>query len=375
MYKNKKVWGIVLAAGNGTRIGFDKMLYKIDGTSVRAKSMACFENHPYVDEIIVAAGKNYDEICGIAKSFKKVTAVVKGGETRAVSVINRVNALPEEDGIIAVHDGARPFVSRQVITDAVEGCLETGAAVPCVKVKDTIKNSDGAYINKTFDRSKLFITQTPQVFDLKLYRRVAQDYFDKNITDDAQLFERRGIKVKITAGDYENYKITTVDDIKENMNMRIGHGYDVHKLVENRDLIMGGVKIPYEKGLLGHSDADVVLHAVMDSLLGALALGDIGKHFPDTDEKYKGADSLELTRQVGKIIAAAGATVENVDVTIICQKPKLAPYIDQMRENIAGALYCAVDRISVKATTEEHLGFTGEGLGISCYSVCLLNIH
>lgn len=182
MYKNKKVWGIVLAAGNGTRIGFDKMLYKIDGTSVRAKSMACFENHPYVDEIIVAAGKNYDEICDIAKSFKKVTAVVKGGETRAVSVINRVNALPEEDGIIAVHDGARPFVSRQVITDAVEGCLETGAAVPCVKVKDTIKNSDGTYINKTFDRSKLFITQTPQVFDLKLYRRVAQEYFDKNIT-------------------------------------------------------------------------------------------------------------------------------------------------------------------------------------------------
>ena len=154
--------------------------------------------------------------------------------------------------------------------------------------------------------------------------------------------------------------------------MRIGHGYDVHKLVEGRDLILGGVKIPYEKGLLGHSDADVLLHAVSDSLLGAAALGDIGKHFPDTDPAYKGADSLELLRIVGVKIAEAGYKVSNIDVTMIAQKPKLAPHIPVMRENIASVLNLEVSQVNVKATTEEHLGFTGDGSGMSCHAVCLL---
>ena len=154
--------------------------------------------------------------------------------------------------------------------------------------------------------------------------------------------------------------------------MRIGHGYDVHKLVEGRDLILGGVKIPFEKGLLGHSDADVLLHAVSDSLLGAVALGDIGKHFPDTDPAYKGADSLELLRIVGQKVAQAGYKVGNIDVTMIAQRPKLKDHIPTMRENIAGVLNVDVDQVNVKATTEEHLGFTGDGSGMSCHAVCLL---
>ena len=154
--------------------------------------------------------------------------------------------------------------------------------------------------------------------------------------------------------------------------MRIGHGYDVHKLVEGRDLILGGVKIPYEKGLLGHSDADVLLHAVSDSLLGAAALGDIGKHFPDTDPQYKGADSLELLRVVGEKIKEAGYIVGNIDVTMIAQRPKLAPHIPTMRENIARVLSIDISQVNVKATTEEHLGFTGDGSGMSCLAVCLL---
>ena len=154
--------------------------------------------------------------------------------------------------------------------------------------------------------------------------------------------------------------------------MRIGHGYDVHKLVEGRDLILGGVKISYEKGLLGHSDADVLLHAVSDSLLGAAGLGDIGKHFPDTDPAYKGADSLELLRIVAVRVREAGYRVSNIDVTMIAQRPKLAPHIPQMRANIAAAVGIGEDRVNVKATTEEKLGFTGEGLGMSCHAVCLL---
>ena len=154
--------------------------------------------------------------------------------------------------------------------------------------------------------------------------------------------------------------------------MRIGHGYDVHRLVECRDLILGGVQIPYEKGLLGHSDADVLLHAVSDALLGAAALGDIGKHFPDTDPAYKGADSLKLLEIVAQRVKNAGFSVSNVDVTMIAQAPKLRPYIDTMRQNIANAIGVAVDRVNVKATTEEHLGFTGTGEGMACHAVCLL---
>ena len=154
--------------------------------------------------------------------------------------------------------------------------------------------------------------------------------------------------------------------------MRIGHGYDVHKLVEGRDLILGGVKIDYEKGLLGHSDADVLLHAVSDALLGAAGLGDIGKHFPDTDPQYKGADSLVLLQVVAQRVKEAGYRVSNIDVTMIAQRPKLAPHIPQMRDNIASAVGIAPGRVNVKATTEEKLGFTGEGLGMSCHAVCLL---
>ena len=155
--------------------------------------------------------------------------------------------------------------------------------------------------------------------------------------------------------------------------MRIGHGYDVHRLVEGRKLILGGVYIPWEKGLLGHSDADVLLHALMDALLGAAALGDIGKHFPDTDEQYRGADSMALLRHVCRILSEQGYTVGNVDCTVLAQRPKLAPYIPQMRENIASALSVTVDRVSVKATTEEGLGFTGEGLGIAAHAVALIH--
>ena len=154
--------------------------------------------------------------------------------------------------------------------------------------------------------------------------------------------------------------------------MRIGHGYDVHRLVEGRDLILGGVKIDFELGLLGHSDADVLLHAVSDALLGAAGLGDIGRHFPDTDPQYKGADSLKLLEEVARKVAAAGYRISNIDVTMIAQKPKLAPHIPQMVLNIAGAVGIAPDRVNVKATTEEKLGFTGEGLGMSCHAVCLL---
>lgn len=371
MYQNKKVYAIVLCAGKGTRMGMDKMLYKIGSQTVAQKSISAFDANAYVDEIIVTASENIQQIKEIIGAFPKVKQVVLGGKTRADSVKNALQTISCES-LIAIHDGARPFVSQQVINQAIEAAFVYKAAVPCVKVKDTIKKVEEEIVIDTPPRDSLYITQTPQVFDTQLYLDLLNKHFESNITDDAQLFEKAGYAVKVTQGSYENYKLTTPDDIKEERKMRIGHGYDVHQLTTGRDLILGGVTIPYEKGLLGHSDADVLLHAIMDSLLGALALGDIGKHFPDSDQRYKGVDSMELLQHVFELIKSQGAKIENIDATVLCQKPKLSPYILQMRQNIAQALHCDLSQISVKATTEEGLGFTGNGQGIACHCVCLL---
>ena len=234
-------------------------------------------------------------------------------------------------------------------------------------------------VENTPDRSTLYAVQTPQCFDRAAYLAALDELDEASarlVTDDCSLFELTGRPVELVQGDYANIKITTREDLPRTENggkkMRIGHGYDVHRLVEGRKLIMGGVTIPYEKGLLGHSDADVLLHAVSDALLGAAALGDIGKHFPDTDPRYEGADSLMLLREVGRLLDETGYTVGNIDATVLCQAPKLAPHIPAMRQNIANALGLALDDVSVKATTEEHLGFTGEGLGIAAHAVALI---
>ena len=256
-----------------------------------------------------------------------------------------------------------------------------GAAAPAVAVKDTIKIANDGAVVQTPDRAALFAVQTPQCFCRNLYWKALEAVQGEKVhlvTDDCSLFELTGRPVHLTQGDYANLKITTKEDLpaaaqnKGENTMRIGHGYDVHRLVEGRKLIMGGVTIPYEKGLLGHSDADVLLHAVSDALLGAAALGDIGKHFPDTDPRYEGADSLMLLREVGRLLDETGYTVGNIDATVLCQAPKLAPHIPAMRQNIANALGLALDDVSVKATTEEHLGFTGEGLGIAAHAVALI---
>ena len=259
------------------------------------------------------------------------------------------------------------------------------AAALAVPVKDTLKRTDEkGYILDTPDRAGLWRVQTPQVFDRAALCAAMEQALSEgwDFTDDCQLMEKAGHPVRLVTGLDTNLKLTTPEDIrlaqaimnidKEDKGMRIGHGYDVHKLVEDRLLILGGVTIPYEKGLLGHSDADVLTHAVMDALLGAAALGDIGKLFPDNDPAYAGADSVALLRRVVERVAEEGYRIGNIDATILCQRPKLAPHIPQMREILAAA--CGVDTtcISVKATTEEGLGFTGSGEGIAAHCVCLL---
>lgn len=365
----KTVTAVVVAAGSSSRMGFDKLACPLAKGTVLGQSLAAFDRHPLVTELVLVFGKNEALARTEAARCQKPVTLVPGGATRSASVAAGVKAAAGQ--LVAIHDAARPFVSEAVITAVLEAADQNGAAAPAVPVKDTIKQVQNGLVIGTPPRESLWAVQTPQCFERAAYLRLLQAA-PGDFTDDCQLFEQAGLPVRLTPGDYENYKLTTPDDLKGEIKMRIGHGYDVHKLVEGRPLILGGVSVPYEKGLLGHSDADVLTHAVMDALLGAAALGDIGKHFPDSDPNYKGADSLQLARRVAALLRESGWRVENVDATLLCQAPKLAPHIPAMRQNLAAALGLAPEEVSVKATTEEHLGFTGAGLGIAAHAVALL---
>ena len=383
----KTISAVLVAAGSSTRMGFDKLSFDLGGETVLHRSIRAFEQCPQIGEIVLVAGKNRAFVEQQAVGCTKPVQIVAGGATRAESAKNGVLAAHGE--LVAVHDAARPFVSPAVIAAVLEAAARCGAAAPAVPVKDTIKQAmpgdgktvpEACLVHSTPDRSTLYAVQTPQCFDRTQYLAALQELDAEKarlVTDDCSLFELTGRSVQLTQGDYANLKITTREDLprpvqKEETRMRIGHGYDVHRLVEGRKLILGGVEIPFEKGLLGHSDADVLAHAVMDAVLGAAALGDIGQHFPDNAPAYAGADSLELARQVARILSEHGYRVENIDATILCQRPKLAPHIPAMRANLAAAFGLPVDAVSVKATTEEHLGFTGEGLGIAAHAVALI---
>lgn len=279
-------------------------------------------------------------------------------------------------------------MTAEVIARTLESAKKYGSGVAAVPLKDTVKRvNEGGVVVDTPPRDALRAVQTPQTFEAELIRRAHAAYaLGERATDDAALAERMGVKVRLTEGDVENIKLTTPEDMllarqvilrregqkEEKPMVRIGHGYDVHRLTEDRKLILCGVEIPYTLGLLGHSDADVALHALMDALLGAAALGDIGRHFPDTDPAYKGADSGKLLDHVVALLEEKGYAVGNVDVTIICQRPKLKDYIEQMRQNVARHLKVDADCVNIKATTTEKLGFEGEGLGISSHAVACI---
>lgn len=301
--------------------------------------------------------------------------VVPGGSARQDSVWNALQYLQkqgfEDDDLVLVQDGVRPFTEDQTIQDVLLRAEKAGAAIAALPAVSTIRHiTEG-----TLDRSKLYSVQTPQGFQfgllIRAFEAAAKDHFSG--TDEAGLVERIGVLPEIAEGTPSNIKITTPEDLqKMSGEIRIGTGFDVHRLVEDRKLILGGVEIPYEKGLLGHSDADVLVHALMDAMLGAAALGDIGKLFPDNDPAYAGADSMKLLARVCEVLKEHGWALGNADMTVICQRPKLAGYIQKMRQRIAEVCGVSEDRISVKATTTEKLGFTGRGEGIAAEAVCTI---
>lgn len=379
MFNDKKTAVIIAAAGKGRRMGgpVPKQFLDLGGKPVIAVTLKAFETLDEIDDIYIVTGSDYEGLCrNIAEEngIKKLTGIAEGGAERQDSVYNALKFVKDrcpDTEYVLIHDGARPFVSRETILSVLEHTDSHGAAAACVPMKDSIRktSAEGSF---AVERSEYFAVQTPQGFRLSelldAYKKAYDDgYYG---TDDASVAERAGIKVSIAAGDYANIKITTREDIP--MEYRVGTGFDVHKFEEGRKLILGGVDIPYEKGLAGHSDADVLVHALMDALLGAAALGDIGRHFPDTDQKYKGISSLKLLEHVGGLLADEGYTIGNIDVTVIAQAPKIAPHIEEMRDNITEILKLDKSRINIKGTTTEKLGFTGRKEGIAAEAACTI---
>ncbi len=381
---------ILLAAGLGQRMqaGENKIYLPLDGIPVLIRSVQAFQG--MCDRLVLVIRPGEEEK---AKALLEeyglagiVYAYASGGDDRQASVKNGLKYLNTDQSVVLVHDAARPLVTKDVIKRVIDSAQEHGTGVAAVPVKDTIKQVDPRnMVTSTLDRSQLRAVQTPQGFskDLLLRAHRLAEELGMLATDDAALVEALGVPVRLVEGSYDNLKLTTPEDIdaaeavlrRRSGNvpaMRIGHGYDVHQLVPGRKLILGGEMVPHETGLLGHSDADVALHALIDAMLGAAAQGDIGQHFPDSDQKYKGISSLALLCETGLLLQKLGWRVGNADITIAAQRPKLAPYIPAMRKNIAKALDVPLDYVSVKATTTERLGFEGEEKGISAQAVCLL---
>lgn len=374
MYRDNRVIAIIVAAGRGKRLGssLPKQFLKVRGRTILEMSVEAFEQNKYVDEIFVAANADYCELTEkLCRGFSKLKKIVAGGAERQDSVRAALDCMRGENGIVLVHDAARPFVSEAVINAVIEGTADFGTAIPTVPAKDTIRQVDGTG-SRTLQRETLACVQTPQGFRISLIKHAFEKAQAEGFlgTDDASLVERMGINISMVQGEDANRKITTREDLETEM--RIGTGYDVHRLVEGRPLVLCGEQIPYEKGLLGHSDADVALHALMDSMLGAAGLGDIGKHFPDTDEWYRGISSMKLLQKTAELLREAGYFLGNADITIIAQRPKIAGYIPKMRANIAEIMNCDENKINIKGTTTEKLGFVGREEGIASEAVCIL---
>ncbi|MEP7270408.1 MAG: 2-C-methyl-D-erythritol 4-phosphate cytidylyltransferase [Acidobacteriota bacterium] len=388
---------IIPAAGSGTRFGggVPKQFVEIAGAPVLIHTIRRFESCPDIDLVCVAlAADRVDEFEARIKGFnlKKPVRLVRGGSVRSESIRNALAAVKDlSPEIVAIHDAVRPFVTSEMISKVVRKAASIGAAIVAQVSTDTIKEVDHEIIVQTLDRRRIFRAQTPQAFRYELLCRANSDAFlsqlsAESLTDDAMLVERLGAPVAIVEGSESNIKITTAEDLslaehileqstgrQGTRSFRVGIGYDIHRLVEGRRLKLGGVDIPFEQGLLGHSDGDSLTHAICDALLGAAGLGDIGSHFSDKDAAIAGIDSCVILTKVVEMLAAEGCEIENVDVTICAERPKMAPFIAAMRTRLSKVLVIPVNRINIKAKTNEGLDAVGRGEAIAAQAVALIS--
>lgn len=389
------VAAIVAAGGKGQRLGGEvpkQFLQLGDGRIMLLRSLETIGRSALVQEVVVAIPADWHGRALLENPGPKPLTFVEGGSRRQDSVANALAAVSDRADLIVIHDAARPFVTTALIERTIRAAERHGAAVAAVPVSDTVKQAaepggDGSrLVRATLPRETIFLAQTPQAFRRDLLTRVLIEAPDVAVTDEAMLFERAGLPVHLVEGDPQNIKITTADDLAaararvrgergdgpSSAMIRIGSGYDLHRLVAGRRLILAGVDIPFERGLEGHSDADVVCHAVTDAILGAAAAGDIGRLFPDTDPAWKDADSVQLLRRAMDVVRTAGYVVTNVDVTVIADRPKLAPHVERMRANLAAALGIDAGSVSIKGKTNEQVGEIGRGEAMACHAVVLL---
>jgi 2-C-methyl-D-erythritol 4-phosphate cytidylyltransferase/2-C-methyl-D-erythritol 2,4-cyclodiphosphate synthase len=393
-FNHMRVAAIIAAAGQGLRFGgvTPKQFVELEGKSLLERSVEAFARSSRIDRIVVALPAL---MCENPPSFlatvAKPTTFVAGGANRSASVANAFAAVPESTDVVVIHDAARPFVSDDLINRTIDAASAHGAAIAAIPARDTVKQVDRREprtISTTLPRDTIFLAQTPQAFRRDVLARAlgaagAPGAAGAVATDEAMLVERTGFKVHIVEGEVSNIKVTTPEDLATGARavrgtnaaaptIRIGTGYDLHRLVGGRPLILAGVRIPFERGLDGHSDADIVCHAVTDAILGAAAIGDIGRLFPDNDAQWKDADSIELLRGAMDAVRRAGYAVSNVDVTVIAERPKLLPYLDAMRANLAGALGVDASAVSIKGKTNEKVDAIGKGDAMACHAVALL---
>ena len=382
------VTAIIAAGGRGARFGDarPKQLLPLAGRPILHRSIDAFVASARITDVIVALpGELAANPPAYLRDCSKPLVLVEGGARRQDSVARAFARVAAGAEIVVVHDAARPLVSEALIDRTIEAAVADGAAIAALPATDTVKRGDAQrLVVGTVPRGEIFLAQTPQAFRTSILREAlalggpAGEATDE-ATDEAALVERAGHPVRLVDGDPRNVKITTADDLAlaERLLgaaslMRIGTGYDLHRLVAGRRLMLGGVHIPFEKGLEGHSDADAVCHAVTDAILGAVAAGDIGRHFPDTDARWKDADSLALLARAAEIVAAAGYGVINVDVVVIAERPKLAAHVDAMRASLARAIRITAAQVSVKGKTNEGVGSVGAGESIAVHAVALL---
>lgn len=383
------VTAIIAAAGEGRRLGagVPKQLLDVGGRTILERSISAFVGHERVDEVIVVLPPAMIAAPPLwLKPAPKSTPaaavrIVPGGARRQDSVANAFDSVAADSDVVLVHDAARPFVSADLISRAIDAAAQHGAAIVALPVRDTVKRveSRGAsrVVAGTIPRDTIYLAQTPQAFRREVLREaVALGRSGLEATDEAMLAEQAGHAVHVVDGDPANVKITTPDDLevarRASAAARIGTGYDLHRLVEGRPLVIGGVTIPSAKGALGHSDADVVCHAVTDAVLGAAGAGNIGQRYPDTEAAWKDASSLDLLRDSVAHVRHAGFVVENVDVSVVLERPTIAPHVAAIQARVADALGIESARVSVKGKTNEGLDAIGRGEAIAAHAVALL---
>jgi 2-C-methyl-D-erythritol 4-phosphate cytidylyltransferase/2-C-methyl-D-erythritol 2,4-cyclodiphosphate synthase len=377
-----KVAVIIAAGGQGTRLGgaVPKQWLAFGGRTLLERSVAAFDAHPRVTEIVVVVPPGSTDVP--VPPTATAQRIVTGGARRQDSVAEGFAAVSADASVILVHDAARPFVTADVIDRAIEGAIASGAVVPAVPVHDTVKQvtPGNSRIIGTLPRETLFLAQTPQGFrrDI-LAAAIDAGRAGASGTDEAMLAEHAGHAVHVVPGDEANVKITTAADLERARArsappaFRIGTGYDLHVFAEGRPLILGGVRIPYDRGLKGHSDADAVCHAVTDAILGAANLGDIGRLFPDTDPRFKDADSLVLLADAASRVRDAGWQVVNVDVVVIAERPKIGPHATAMQASLAATLGVDAGAIAIKGKTNEGVDATGRGEALAVHAVALIS--